>query len=115
MFHLLARGGDRFRILRTSTAANGLIAGDVELLPAVPEPQQLDAACRSVLESIIGKVGAERFPAPIELDNANWVAYRLAEILPIDLTEKQGLLEMDDAAQRFERLRRILGEHGAGT
>ena len=113
VFHVLARGGERFRILRTRTADNGLIAADVELLPAVPEPPQLDRSCRSVLESVIGSVGAERFPAPIDLDNANWVAYRLAEILPIHLTEKQSLLEMEDAVQRFEQLRRILGEQGA--
>jgi len=115
LFHLLARGGGRFRILRTHTAANGLIAADIELLPTVPEPPQLDAACCSVLRNVIGEVGADRFPAPIDLENANWVAYRLAEILPIHLTEKQSLLEMDDAVQRFERLRRILGEHGAAV
>jgi Lon protease-like protein len=112
LFHLVARGSERFRILRTQTAANGLIAADVELLPAVPEPPHVDAACRSVLESVIGKVGSERFPAPIDLDNANWVAYRLAEILPIELAEKQSLLEMDDAGQRFALLRGILGERG---
>jgi Lon protease-like protein len=112
MFHLLARGGERFRVLRTRGATNGLISADVELLAAAPAPPAVDPACRGVLEQIIGKVGAERFPTPVELDNADWVAYRLAEILPIDLTEKQFLLEMDDTAQRFARLRRILGEHG---
>jgi Lon protease-like protein len=115
LFHLLARGGDRFRILRTRTASNGLIAADVEVLPALSERPPPDAACRSVLESVIGKVGADRFPAPIDLENGDWVAYRLAEILPIHLTEKQTLLEMDETAQRFEHLRRILGERGAAV
>lgn len=112
MFHLLARGRERFRIVQTRTAANGLISADVEPLPAATPPPQVDATCRRLLESIIGKVGAERFPAPIELDDADWVAFRLAEILPIDLAQKQALLEMDDAMERFARLRRMLGEQG---
>jgi Lon protease-like protein len=112
LFHLLARGRERFRIVQTRTAANGLISADVEPLPAAAAPPQVDVTCRRLLEQIIGKVGAERFPAPIELDDADWVAFRLAEILPIDLAQKQSLLEMDDAMERFTRLRRILTEQG---
>ena len=112
LFHLLARGRGRFRIVHTRTAANGLISADVELLPGAAAPPQVDATCRRLLEQIIGKVGAERFPAPIELEDAEWVAYRLAELLPIDLAQKQSLLEMDDAMERFTRLRRFLNEQG---
>ena len=112
LFHLLARGRERFRIVHTRTAANGLISADVEPLPAVAAPLQVDATCRRLLEQIIGKVGAERFPTPIDLDDSDWVAYRLAEILPIDLAQKQSLLEMGDAMERFARLRRLLNERG---
>jgi Lon protease-like protein len=113
LFHLLARGGQRFRILRTSTAPSGLIAADIEVLADLPGRSPVDPDCRSVLESIIDKVGADRFPAPLDFENPDWVAYRLAEILPIHLAEKQALLEMSDAAQRFERLRHILGGRNA--
>lgn len=113
MFHLLARGGERFRILQTRTAPGGLVAAEVELLAAAPGPTPVDAACRNVLESVIAKIGAERFPPPIDLESADWVAYRLAEILPLELPDRQALLEMDDAAQRFEHLRSILRKHGA--
>jgi hypothetical protein len=112
LFHLLARGRERFRIVHTRTAANGLISADVEPLPAVAALLQVDATCRRLLEQIIGKVGAERFPTPIDLDDSDWVAYRLAEILPIDLAQKQSLLEMGDAMERFARLRRLLNERG---
>ena len=113
LFHLLARGGERFRILSNTVASNGLITAAVEILATTPTQAAVDAGCRGLLESVIDKVGRDRFPAPIDLDNADWVAYRLAEILPVQLFDKQALLEMDDTAQRFERLRRILGEHGA--
>jgi hypothetical protein len=112
LFHLIARGRERFRITRTRTAPNGLICADIEKLSAATVPSQADAACRGLLESIIGKVGAERFPAPIALDDADWVAYRLAEILPIDLAQKQSLLEMNDATGRYARLRGLLAEQG---
>jgi Lon protease-like protein len=112
LFHLVTRGGLRFRIARTHTAANGLITADVEVLAPTPAPPEIDPTCRKVLQLIIDKAGAARFPAPIDLDDADWVSYRLAEILPLDLAEKQALLELDDAAERFFRLRRILGEHG---
>lgn len=112
LFHLVTRGGLRFRIARTRTAANGLITADVEVLAPTPAPPEVDPTCRKVLQLIIDKAGAGRFPAPIDLDDADWVSYRLAEILPLDLAEKQALLELDDAAERFVRLRRILDEHG---
>jgi Lon protease-like protein len=112
LFHLVTRGKQRFRIVQTRTAANGLISADVEMLAPPPAPPEIDATCRKVLELIIGKAGAARFPAPIDLDDADWVSYRLAEILPIDLAEKQRLLEMDDAVLRFIHLRRTLGEQG---
>ena len=46
-----------------------------------------------LLSKIIEKFGAERFPSPPRLDDAAWVAYRLAEVLPLELEFKQQLLE----------------------
>ena len=111
LFQLVTRGGDRFRILETRIARNGLISATVESLPAEP-PAAMDESCREVLGQIIEKVGAENFPTPIRLDDAAWVAYRLAEILPIHTSVKQQLLELQDAAERCARVRRILTEQG---
>lgn len=63
-------------------------------------------------ESHHRKVGAERFPAPIRLEDAAWVSYRLAEVLPIETAEKQALLELEDAGARFVRLNRFLTAQG---
>ena len=111
VFHLLARGGTRFRLRQTRTAASGLLSASVEALPDADAPP-VDATCRRLLETVIDKVGAARFPSPVALDDADWVAFRLAEILPLALAQKQSLLEMDDAAERFAFLRRALAEHG---
>lgn len=115
LFHILARGGQRFRVRETRVGANQLISAQVELLPADPEGGDVDPACVEVLQAIIDKVGAGHFPAPLKLTDAAWVGYRLAEILPLELAEKQELLEMDDAAARFQRLRQCLTRLGLGA
>ena len=111
LFHLVTRGGERFRIMQTRIARNGLMSADVEMFPA-EAPTAMDDQCREVLSLIIEKVGSHNFPAPIRFDDAAWVAFRLAEILPIDMSVKQQLLELQDGTERFARLRGILVEQG---
>ena len=110
LFELIARGGDRFRLLSTKVAPNGLMSGSVERLPADAPAPEVEPACREVLKLIIERVGTSHFPEPIQLDDATWVGCRLAEVLPIDAKVKQSLLEIDDAAARLERVREILVE-----
>ena len=112
LFHLVARGGGRFRILESSIAPGNLISAAVEPIPPDIPAQAVEPLCRQVLAAIVGKVGAERFPAPLRLDDAAWVGYRLAEILPLEARLKQELLEMTDAGTRLERLRALLVQQG---
>ncbi|MBX9811237.1 MAG: LON peptidase substrate-binding domain-containing protein [Burkholderiales bacterium] len=112
LFQLIVRGSKRFRIIETRVAANGLISGQVELLPPESGPAEVDRICGEVLKAVVDKVGTANFPAPIKLDDAAWVAYRLAEILPVDAAVKQRLLELQDAEARFFLLRRIMTEQG---
>jgi Lon protease-like protein len=112
LFHLLARGGDRFRLLDSRAAQNGLITGTIERLAPDVADAPVDAACREVLKALIERIGEARFPAPIRLDDGSWVSYRLAEILPVEPRVKQTLLELDDASARQARLREILVSKG---
>jgi Lon protease-like protein len=114
LFHLVARGGRRFRLRGTRVGANQLISAEVDLLPADPAGGDVDPVCGEVLKAIIDKVGAGHFPDPIRLDDAAWVAYRLAEVLPLEPGEKQELLELADSAMRFQRLRQVLERIGLG-
>ena len=108
LFHLLCRGGNRFRLLESTAAKNGLITGTIERLPADPPQAPADAGCREVLKVLIERVGAAHFPAPVLLDDGAWVSYRLAEILPLDARVKQALLETGDVAERQAKLHEIL-------
>jgi len=98
LFHLVTRGESVFRILEQWTAKNGLVQAQVELDDPAP-PLPLPEAYKDLgelLQKIIAKVGAERFPAPARLDLAGWVGYRLAEVLPLEVESKQRLLEARD-------------------
>ena len=112
LFHLVARGGERFRIRELRIAPNHLISASVEPIPADRAAPGVDRLCREVLQAIIGKVGAEHFPEPARLDDAAWVGFRLAEVLPLEARAKQELLEITDAAARLAQLRALLVRHG---
>ena len=112
LFHLIARGGDRFRLLETQVAANGLISGSVTRIAETQTDSEVDPACREVLSRVIEHLGAAKFPQPIALDDPTWVSYRLAEILPLDMRVKQELLEIEGSNERLGRLREILVQEG---
>ena len=110
LFHLNTHGDRVFRILEQWTAKSGLVQAQVELDdPPAPlslprEYQELGA----LLERIIAKVGAARFPSPARLDLAGWVAYRLAELLPLELDTKQRLLERRDPVAALREVKGFL-------
>ncbi len=102
MFHLLARGGERFRIIDTSVADNRLMSADVEMLASVA-PCAPDPECQALVKRVIDQVGVDNFPQPVKLDEGTWVAYRLAEMVAMPMARKQRVLEM-------EALREIVAE-----
>jgi Lon protease-like protein len=67
-----------------------------------------------VLASVVAEIGAERFPGTIALDDADWVSYRLAEVLPLAMALRQTLLEIPSAEERLAVLRELLVQAGIG-
>jgi Lon protease-like protein len=43
-----------------------------------------------------------------QVDDASWLGYRMAELLPLSINERQLLLETDDPAERLQQLLYIL-------
>lgn len=107
-FHLIARGGERFRLLEARVAASGLMSGTIERIGEDAPGARVDAACRDFLKLLIERAGEKNFPSPVALDDASWVGFRLAEVLPLEPSMKQQLLELQDASERLSRLRGIL-------
>jgi len=102
-----AVGTDRFQLLRTGVRDNGLLIADVERLDPEPEAEVADQflVLRTVLERMLEQVGTlYRGYGEEQLTDATWLSYRLAELLPFEMHEKQRLLEGEDAEQRLEWL-----------
>ena len=102
-----AAGERRFRIVERRRARDGLNVADVEWLPAdVPQPLPEEfAELGPALDAILAQVGEPYASLERRLDDAAWVAGRLAEILPIPPGHKQHCLELDDPVERLRFLR----------
>lgn len=119
------RGGQRFHIEETRLLPNQLLEARITLMHADAPVNGGSALpiCAKVLQvvmdDLLERARAERvaefinpFAEPYRLDDAAWVANRWCEMLPIELEEKQRLLEMTDAAARLECVQDFLEEHG---
>ena len=61
-----------------------------------------------LLENIIEDLGLLYAELEKHYDDATWVGYRFAEVLPISLDEKQFCLEQTEAVGRLEFLQPLL-------
>jgi Lon protease-like protein len=114
ILNIKTRGGQRFRILKRRTGAQGLTSADIELIPqeaSAPVPEEF-AACARLLEMVVADQGRPIFAEPHAFNDASWVGYRLAEILPVPLAAKQKLLELTDSLGRLSILQRFLEGQG---
>jgi Lon protease-like protein len=105
-------GERKFRVLRVWRADDGLNMGEVEWLPVEPELpvpadcERLVTTLRRALEEL-----AEHYEnVERKFDDAAWIGARIAELLPIELADKQALLELDDPIERIRSLLTVVKE-----
>ncbi|MEW5967573.1 MAG: LON peptidase substrate-binding domain-containing protein [Pseudomonadota bacterium] len=113
ILHIDTQARERFIVRSTRTEPSGLIVGTVDAVSAEPAtaiPEDLALAVQ-ILRHIVGEVGVDRFPAPLAFDDAAWVGFRLSEVLPLKLSVKQNLLEMNDSVMRLRILAEFLKQH----
>lgn len=114
LLQVVARGEQRFRIRERRVQADGLALATVELLEEARDAP-LDAQgelCARVLRRIVEAAPPGLVEAPARFDSADWVSARLAELLPLSPAARQRLLEMDEARDRLEILRRLISSTG---
>jgi Lon protease-like protein len=114
ILHLATVGETRFQVRRHATQPNGLVVGEVTPLEAeVASPVGEDyRPLANLLELIASRVGPRNFPAERKYDDASWVGYRLAELLPLPLSIKQSMLEINDPDVRLRVLHKFLTQQG---
>ncbi len=114
ILHLKTEGRTRFQVQSSTVSDDGLVVAQVTPLPPEPASKLLDgfAPLANLLELMINRAGRENFSAELAFDDASWVGYRLAELLPLPLPIKQTMLEINDSAVRLKVLAQFLKQHG---
>lgn len=102
-----AAGNERFSVLGSHVRDNGLIHGEVEFLATgghLPIPPDF-ALLATILERVHEQAGGQysRFDRSL-YDDADWVGFRLAEVLPLAPPEQQLLLQINDPIERLQQL-----------
>lgn len=114
---ILARGDRRFRVQQTRVRDDGLIRAQVEWIEE-GEIQSVPAECgllATILERFHEQAGGEYAMVDrARYDEASWVAYRLAEALPLEPSERQLLLQMSDPIERLIQLMHYLPRFQSG-
>jgi Lon protease-like protein len=109
ILNIVTHGGQRFRILDHHTLENQLVRAAVELLPdpsVKPIPgdyARLVPMLRALIEAM-----EDPPPPPHRFYDAAWVADRWAEILPLPMSGRQEILELDDGVARLDTIYRFL-------
>jgi len=104
---LRVRGRRRFRVLRTRIRGNGLVVGEIQWRDPDPDDELRPehALLGLLLQRILDQAGGEHAGAtPAQLDDAAWVGWRLAELLPLTDLQRQQLLQEDDPHARLQQL-----------
>lgn len=109
---LQVRGARRFRIARTRVRDNGLLVAEIQWCegPVAAPLRPQHAALATLLAELLDKVGGEHpdlghAGANLrQLEDATWVGWRLAELLPVSDEQRLALLQEDDPHRRLDRL-----------
>jgi len=99
-------GERKFRVLRVWRAADGLNMGEVDWIE--PEPARAlpgeYARLGATVRRAVDELSQQYQHVEKHFDDAAWVGARLTELLPIELNDKQVLLELDDPIARLGAL-----------
>jgi uncharacterized protein len=114
ILHLATEGGMRFEVRDQATDKLGVIVAEVTTIADEPRHPLAEtyAPLAKLLEMIAARLGPQNFPAERRYDDASWVGYRLAELLPLPLSIKQSMLEVNDANVRLAALKQYLDRQG---
>jgi Lon protease-like protein len=99
-------GERKFRVERVWRASDGLNMGEVAWLdpePARALPQEYERLGATVRRAV-DDLSQQYQHVEKHFDDAAWVGARLTELLPIELNDKQLLLELDDPIARLDAL-----------
>lgn len=112
ILQIRVRGENRYRLAGKSVTKSGLIIGETTPIPDDPHIDCPELPpCAAFLRKVLVQTSSER-KSPERFEDANWVSFRITELLPFTNAVKQKMLELTDARMRLEVLHRFLSEQG---
>jgi Lon protease-like protein len=115
---ITAHGGQRFIVRNTRMLDNGLLMAEAETLDeTAPIAVPVEYSVLTMIAARFMEQAGKNYPSfqPRQLQDAHWVGYRLAEMLPLDNQEKQLLLQISDPLERLQLLVEILPRFQGST
>ncbi len=109
-YRVLVVGGTKFRIANTWELEDHLRMAHVQLLidePTLPI-RPSDEHLVQTYEQVRRSMATPEKESDDDFSDASWVSMRLAERLPMTLTTRQRMLELDNAHQRFDLIQLLL-------
>lgn len=109
---ITVRGEQRFELCSVRVQSDQLCWAKVDLLAPEP-PMQVPArhlVLVDVLRRTLDSIGSHYAQMPTHYADASWVGYRLAELLPLKLSQKQYFLQIDDPVQRLDGISALLSQ-----
>jgi len=113
LLHLLARGTERFRVTRHERRGDGLVLASIAPTPdvhaAIPAEYTFLA---ELLDGVYAEHPELRPPTRPATADATWVAYRLAELLPLGIRAALDILELDLPTLKLARVAAFIADQG---
>lgn len=108
LLSLRVRGQRRFHAQDMRVRDSGLLMANVRFLGDEAASTRLrpeHALLAELLRRILEQINAGNAdPEPALFEDAVWVGWRLAELLPLSLAQRQALLQLDDPHARLQQL-----------
>jgi len=106
---IVARGGEKFKVLDCEVASDGLLQGQVQPLTE-PAGQIADdyQPLLDVLNDLLAHPLIQELNPQTDTSEDLSVSYRLADLLPIAPELKQDFLEMADPQERLAQLQQVV-------
>ncbi|MGI9286785.1 MAG: LON peptidase substrate-binding domain-containing protein [Pseudomonadales bacterium] len=111
---VIARGGDKFRILNADTQPDHLVVAAIEFL-AAEQPQAMPDEHQyltEILNDLVRHPSVAHMRFNVDDTNATQISNLLGQLLPVSTQAKYELLCCTDALQRLARISDIIAELG---
>lgn len=112
LFGITIEARHRVRVTNPCAQDDGLMTGEIETLPL---PDETDIGSNIQITDLVETLKVleqhpyiEKQAMQVDYTSTQDVCYKLSQLLPVDPLVKQSLLEIDNTAEKIDRLRELI-------